>query len=314
MGKADVGLKRLESLRARPDFHGSIELELAKANDALGNYPVAIENYQKVVDQDPENLEVQRNLATALFKNNDLDKSREILERIERTFSKESDLQLTIGHIDFRQKKFEAASQRFQRAVRLNKKSYDARYWLGRALQASKKPAAEEEFRRVSEAITKDPNLAATLCDAHRQYADYMARRVSGWKDAEQELDRYLKCRPNDAEGCYARGLVRTDLQRTKKAIEDFVQAAKLDSSMGKAYAQNAYIQIRDRDHSKKAVESLLKKAIRADASLARPHYLLCNMVKEKNKAQAKRYCERYLKLDEKGDYAADAAELLRTL
>ena len=61
-------------------------------------------------------------------------------------------------------------------------------------------------------------------------------------------------------------------------------------------------------------VQGLLKKAIRSDKSLARPNYILCNMVKEKNKAQAKRYCKTYLKLAPKGDNASEAQLLLRSL
>ena len=82
LGQADKGLERLNSLRARSDFHGNIELELAKANDALGKYEEAIKYYQTVVDSDEKNQEVKRQLATAYFKNDELDKSREILEKL----------------------------------------------------------------------------------------------------------------------------------------------------------------------------------------------------------------------------------------
>ena len=180
------------------------------------------------------------------------------------------------------------------------------------ALKASGKPevqkAAEEEFRRVTEAIIKDNSLAATLCDAHRQYAEYLAQRLGDWKDAEQELTRFLKCQPKNADGWYARGRVRADLQRTADAIKDFEKAAKLDRNMGNAFAQNAYLRIRDRNHNKKTVEALLKNAIRSDANLARPYYLLCNMVKAKNRAQAKKYCQTYLKLAPEGDNALEAS------
>ena len=60
--------------------------------------------------------------------------------------------------------------------------------------------------------------------------------------------------------------------------------------------------------------QALLQRAIRADKSLARPHYVLCNMVKERNKAQARRHCQAYLKLQPKGDNAAEARLLLRSL
>ena len=148
----------------------------------MGKYEEAIKYYQTVVDSDEKNQEVKRQLATAYFKNDELDKSREILEKIERAYTRDARFQSTLGHIDFREGKFEAANKRFQAAVKLNKKFYPARYWLGMALKASGKPevqkAAEEEFRRVTEAIIKDNSLASTLCDAHRQYAEYLAQRL----------------------------------------------------------------------------------------------------------------------------------------
>ena len=99
-----------------------------------------------------------------------------------------------------------------------------------------------------------------------------------------------------------------------KKAESDFKSAIKADPKFGQAYSNLAYTQLRSPRPNEKKIRKLLEKAVRYNQDLARPHYTLCTMIKERDKAGARKHCEAYLRLEPAGDYATEAKELLRSL
>ena len=82
---------------------------------------------------------------------------------------------------------------------------------------------------------------------------------------------------------------------------------------MGKAYADEDAPEC-DSQSSRTASAHPSKSALRYDKTLSHPHFVLCNLEKERNPAAARRACKAYLKSAPEGDYAGEAKELLRSL
>ena len=139
-------------------------------------------------------------------------------------------------------------------------------------------------------------------------------RSFREWRPAVLEFTRYLKCNPKSAPAYLYRGQLKEKLGELDDAIKDFRKAVKLKPRYAEAYAANAYTQLRQPRPNEKKVQALLNKAIRFDKALAYPHYLLCNLVKDRNKGAARKHCQSYLKLAPKGEYADMAKDLLRSL
>jgi len=316
-GKAKEALTELKRLSERTDFHGVTDYELARANQVLGRYEKAIEYFDKALKRDPKNVNYLKHAGITYFARKDFKKAQGLLAAVVKLEPKNVDAHYHIGLMGFLQKQYEGAVQSFQKVLERNKQHHRARYWKARSLEATGKPkkirAARGEYDQVSAIVSKTPELRVELCDVFWRRGAMQARKFSEWNDANKELSEYLKCNPKSARGWFSRGRVRSDLGLLDAAISDFARAAKLSSKMGAAYAQNAYVRMRKPKYVEKKVQALLQRAIRADKSLARPHYVLCNMVKERNKAQARRHCQAYLKLQPKGDNAAEARLLLRS-
>ena len=110
------------------------------------------------------------------------------------------------------------------------------------------------------------------------------------------------------------RGVLKEKVNDLEGAIKDFQKAIKLNGKMGKAYADEARARMRLPKFNERRVRTLLKNALRYDKTLSHPHFVLCNLEKERNPAAARKACSAYLKAAPDGDYAGEAKELLRSL
>jgi tetratricopeptide (TPR) repeat protein len=317
-GEAELALEELEHLAQRPDFHGEMSYEFGRATQALGRIDEAIEHYQSALKLDPTSSAILLHAGSALFDKKAYGEAKDLLKKSSNINPKEIQAHFFLGRIALIQEQNQEAIQRFKQALELNKRNYENRYWLGRALEASgnedQRNSARQEYDLVAIQAAKDPALAKSLCDVFLRRADMEMARFSEWQGAINDLNRYLKCNPGNATALLKRGTLRDKMGDLPKAIKDFESAIASDSSLGKAYSRLAYTRLRLPRPNEKKVKRLLEKAIKNDKSLAMPHYTLCAMVKERDSRGARRHCELYLKLSPTGDYASEAKDLLRSL
>jgi tetratricopeptide (TPR) repeat protein len=316
-GKPTAALTAISQLGQRTDFYGNLDYESARANQLLGRHQQALKFFEKALKTDSTNLDYLKYMGMTHFSSGDMVKAKELLSQVIQADPKNVLGHYHIGLIDFQSGKYDQAVQSFQKVLEREKQNQNARYWKARALEATGEPkqlrTAKSEYEQVSLVVQKVPELKKELCDVHWRIGSIRSRTFAEWNEADADLSRYLKCSPKNADAWFLRGRLRADLGRLENAISDFERAAKLRPKLGKAYAQNAFTRMRKRKYNEKVVQSLLQRSIRYDKALARPHYVLCNMIKERNKSQARSHCQQYLKLAPKGDNAAEARLLLRS-
>ncbi|MEE2788689.1 MAG: tetratricopeptide repeat protein [Myxococcota bacterium] len=315
---AKNGLIELQKLAQRTDFHGDMNYEFGRAKHVLGRTEEAIEHYRKAIDLQPNNVKYLQFFGVALFDVNRLDRAKEILEQAAKMDPKNQTVPFYLGRIAYEKKQFELAVQHFKQALELDKQDLTSRYWLGRALEATgmkaQRKAARQEYDLVAKRIGDNENLTKTLCDVFLRRGQMQQTSFREWQPAIAEFTKYIACNPKDANAHLYRGQIYEKLGQLDQAVADFNKATRKNPKLAAAYAANAYAQLRKPKPNEKLVKTLLRKAIRADKKLAYPQYLLCNMVKDRNKAVARRHCQTYLKLAPDGDYAAEAKDLLRSL
>ncbi len=118
-----------------------------------------------------------------------------------------------LGLIHQQRGEFEAARERFERAIQIDDDEIDAHYQLGRiAVQQKRFADAVKNFEQV---VSRDP--------AHSQHevwrevgATYIA--ASQFEDARSALERFLEQRPSDPEALYLMGRAHAGLGHRREA------------------------------------------------------------------------------------------------
>lgn len=130
-----------------------------------------------------------------------------------------------LGLIHQQRGEFEAARERFERAIQIDEEELDAHYQLGRiALQQKRFADAIKNFEQV---VARDP--------AHSQHeiwrevgATYIA--AGQFEDARDALERFLERRPSDPEALYLMGRAHAGLGHRREAassMEACIEAVK---------------------------------------------------------------------------------------
>ena len=316
--KPKEALVEIERLKQRTDFYGVLDFELARVNQLTKKYDDALTYFEKALKRDPANVSIMKYAALTEYARGDKAEAEASFKKVIALEPKDVTALYHLGLLAFQGKRTERAVQMFQKVLERNKQHQQARYWKARALESlpgsRSLDAARAEYEIVAKAANKNPKLKTELCDVYRRRGRLMAKNFKEWKTAELSFSRFLECQPKNAEAWLARGKIRADLGRLDDAISDFERAGRLNSRLGEAFSNNAYTRIRKRKFDLRRVQKLLQRAVAVDKTLAKPHYTLCNMVKDKNKAKARGHCQTYLKLAPDGDNAADARDLLRNL
>ena len=317
-GHAARALEELEHLAQRPDFHEEMSYEFGQATQSLGRLDTAIAHYEKAIEKEPGNAGILLHAGSTWFEKKSYEQAKVLLKKSAAINPKELQAHFFLGRIALIEDQHQEAIQRFKQSLELDKRNYENRYWLGRALEASgdedQRNSARQEYDLVAQQAIKDKALIPKLCDVFLRRAEMEMVRFSEWQAAINDLDRYLDCNPGHADAFLKRGSLRDKMGDLKKAESDFKSAIKADPKFGQAYSNLAYTQLRSPRPNEKKIRKLLEKAVRYNQDLARPHYTLCTMIKERDKAGARKHCEAYLRLEPAGDYATEAKELLRSL
>jgi predicted Zn finger-like uncharacterized protein len=317
-GKAAEGLKELEHLMQRTDFHDDMSYELGRANQALGRLDEAAKHYEKALKREPSNSRFLKFAGENSFARKQYETAKKLLVQAIKLDPKDIDVHYYLGRIAYINTNYQVAIQRFKQGLGLNKRNHVIRYWLGRALQATKTTdqvkASRVQYDRVSAAVVKQPSLESQLCDVFYRRGQMQMEKYKEWQEGIIEFGRYLKCNPKNAQAWYFRGVLKEKVTDLKGAIQDFQKAIKLNSKLGKAYSEQAKAQMRLPKYKERQVRLLLKSALKYDKTLSYPHFILCNMEKERNRGAARRHCQAYLKMAPTGDYSDEAKELLRSL
>ena len=118
-----------------------------------------------------------------------------------------------LGLIHQNRGEFDAARERFERAIQIDPEEVDASYQLGRIARSQKRFA--DAIKHFEQVVTRNP--------AHSQYeiwrevaATYIA--AGQFEDARGALEQFLEHRPSDPEGLYLMGRAHAGLGHKREA------------------------------------------------------------------------------------------------
>ena len=130
-----------------------------------------------------------------------------------------------LGLIHQNRGEFDAARERFERAVQIDPEEVDANYQLGRIARSQKRYA--DAIRHFEQVVARN--------EAHSQYeiwrevaATYIA--AEQYEDARNALDQFLEHRPSDPEGLYLMGRAHAGLGHRREAaslMQECIEAVK---------------------------------------------------------------------------------------
>ena len=130
-----------------------------------------------------------------------------------------------LGLIHQSRGEFEAARERFKRAVEIDPEEIDASYQLGRIARAEKRYA--EAIQHFEQVVARNPGHSL-----HEVWREVAATYVAAgqFEDARTTLEQFLEHRPSDPEGLYLMGRAHAGLGHRREAnslMQECIEAVK---------------------------------------------------------------------------------------
>jgi tetratricopeptide (TPR) repeat protein len=254
-------------LKANPNDAGGLNAR-ALARMRLGNYREASEDLQRAISIKPTEAEYRANLGYVLWK---LGRPLEAINA-ERA------------------------------ALKLDDKNFTAHYQLGRFLlrsgDAQMLSEAAAHLRRALEIDPREYEVRFELLAAYRALGDLA--------QAQAQLNLLQDARPSDARVTYIRGLLASDRNDLKTAINDFREALRLDATLVGAWQDLGIAYLRQ-GRWQEAVETFAELARRQPDSVDAAYFHALTLFNSRRDAEAEREVRRALRIDP----AAPAAHTL---
>ena len=105
-----------EFVKQRPDSDGALQT-LGEAYSDMNEYGKAADAYKRAAQLDPDDVEIKKNEAQALFLNNDIDEAGKLYEDLAKAEPEDGLARLRLGQIYRRQLKYDLARQNLQKAA-----------------------------------------------------------------------------------------------------------------------------------------------------------------------------------------------------
>jgi predicted Zn finger-like uncharacterized protein len=247
-------------------FLGIGELRFRQAR-----YPAALDNFNKALEIQPENLEALFAKGRTLLRmdHDSIEKGKEVLDLVEKKDAKYPGLALEMGLYYQETNRINEAIVRYQSALDAAPNDVDVKLQVGRAMVESRDPKAEETIRAV---MDKCGSLSAAPDQCTLESKHYLGRALLN-KGAFGDAQVYLKqaAEKGDANPSYHLyfGWALVELGRLEDAKKELGRALELDKSMGDAYWLTAEIlgkQQLYRESIEQANQALLLSPSRFDA------------------------------------------------
>lgn len=231
----------------------------ALARMRLGNYRDAAEDLRHALALKPADAEYQANLGYVLWK----------LGRINEAIN------------------FERA------ALKLDDKNFTAHYQLGRfLLRTGDQQALVESALHLRRALEIDPREYEVRFELLAAY-----RAVGDAAQALAQLNLLQDARPSDPRVTYVRGLLASDRNDLKAAVNDFREALRLDPTMLGAW-QDLGIAYLKQQRWAEAVETFAEWVRRQPDSVEAAYFYALTLFNSRRDAEAEREARRALRLD----------------
>lgn len=236
---AATGLALLKERIEKETIAAFIRDEWDKANTHIqrGDYETAIQSYQSVLDQHPDNLDTQILLVRAHRLASDLPSAENLLDTLIQSHPGNADLWAEKGQIHSLKGDDALSQESFEKALELRPDSQELRIRIARIIQGraydlllTRLKALEEnkEFE-AAEALIRE-HLSKHPKDAQTHYL--LARNLrfqNRYNDSIEILNALLSQAPYNMDYLASRGIIWRILRETDKAKLDYEKALSQD-------------------------------------------------------------------------------------
>jgi tetratricopeptide (TPR) repeat protein len=172
--------------------------------------------------------------------------------------------------------------------------------------------AAKKDRHAAIEHLRKATSLYSSYFSAHLLLATtFMDDRL--WNDAEESLQRALEAKPNDAATVILLGEVYWRQKRYADAEKTLLEGLKLDENSWHGHFTLARLYFEQKQTLKAAPE--VGRTLQLKPDFAEAHLLAGNILLNVNQQERAIFeYEEYLRLAPKGDFAAQARDLIQKL
>ena len=225
----------------------------------IGIYDKAIEAFQKIIHEDPDNTAGYFNLACAYENIEDLDQAEALFRKVLEMDPHHLDVHNHLGLIHYQREEWDKAEQEFKLALDLVE--YSELYY-NLSLAHNKQGDFENAVNAILKAIALDPDYS----EARNQLGNlYLA--MNRLQEAAKEFEKAIELDPTHVTAHNNLGLIYSQRGKTEDAIKAFQEAVRLDPNSAEAHNNLGSLYIGQGGYNKALPE--LKRALEI-----RPDYI----------------------------------------
>ena len=302
----------------RQGYLGDLSFEFGQAQQALGRPKEAQQYYEKVLDQDREHLDALRSMGSIMQASKEVPKAKQYYEQALAVDPRDSETRFALGKLLLNQKDAGMAVEHLRVASEIKPQDPKFHYWHGRALQSNGEEIRSDSLRTAYESAALLINQAqgdpGELCDVHYRVGLVHSQQAKELSVALDDFTKASKCAPKRADVWTKLAGVYRKLGDQAAVMKHYETALKQNPKYIPAIIGTAREYLNQIPPQTKLAQRALDQVIKLNKNHPEATYRLCTLYQSSARRKAKSYCQRYLKLDPKGEFVESAKEIIRSL
>jgi len=223
--------------------------KLGHAYGLQGDYELAIEFYNKVVENEPEDEEAYYNRGSIYVIMEEYDKALEDFNKAIEFKPDYLEARYNRGNLYYKREEYDKALEDYNEAIKTG--TDNPQIYYGRGLTHSKRGEYHKAIKDYTKALTLDP----FHFEACRNRGNIYYEKAL-YREAIEDFNLALTINPQDFLTYNSRGKAFYSAGEQKKAINDFSRAIELNPDFPEAYQNRAFIYFMQGDY-RKALEDI---------------------------------------------------------
>ncbi|MBK7396671.1 MAG: zinc-ribbon domain-containing protein [Myxococcales bacterium] len=214
-------------------------------------YKLAVEQFDKALELQPENVEVLFMKGRALLRmdKEHVEQGKAVLDQVEKKDAKYPGLALELGLYYQKTEQIEKALERYKAALEASPDDVDIELQVARAMVEARDKTAEERLRKVLEKCPKSASPDVCISEA-KHFLGRALLQKGLYADAERYLKEAVDKADNNAQYHLYRAWALVELTRLPEADVELTRVLELDRSLGNAYWLKAEILLKSQDNA----------------------------------------------------------------
>lgn len=245
--------------------------EKAKKEEKEGDLSGAIEKYERLVKEFPNNYKNHFELGRLYTQNGEYDKARETFEETLKISPDNSDVKLQLANIEYRERNYDIAEKMVAKLLEENPESVDALFLMGQILTRKKEDAQAAEY--LMKALKIDPDRSDVKLALYRLETGWgplgkelsLARSYelqSQYVEAEAIYLKLLQEHPNNLGVEYRLGRLYSWMERFNDSGYYLKKVIAADPSYTDARVAYGYLLYREKRYrvAEREIDAILRK------------------------------------------------------